>query len=650
MTVRSAFAALLLLLACAAPAAASIPVSAWGPAQQFAPDDPDAGWVQLALAPRGDRAVAVWPGDAVGINYRLSSSVGAIDGSAATWTPSTPVEDAGYSVSEPQLRLSADGARAVAIWIGAQPGGHCRVMAVEGVVGARSVAWGAPQLVADEPGGCTGAPSLALSTDGSRALAAWAAGSPPEVRVAVGEVAGAAATWSAPQATPSASTATGEPAIAVSADGARATAVWRDQQSSTVGEAASAAVSASGLTWGAVSALSSAPTPAMQSLRLALSADGGRAVAAWGYDDGGELNVAATTATVAGAEATWASDPVTVGGHVSLHDVELAASSDGTRATLLWTGVTAGPESVWSRSAAIGAAGATWGDVAHVSGDGAASQPSLALSGDGATAQAAWAEGASGAQQVRTRSAEISGTVQAWGISTSLASGGDLFGTAVGLSAGGTRATALWSRWDGTSLHMDAASAGPGWRTLTVRRTGRGRVVSAPAGVGCGAVCAHAFDEGASVRLRAAPAPGWAFARWGGACTGRGTCALAMRVAHTVTARFERGVRVLSTRVEGAGAALAVVTRVRVPAAGRLRQVGVALTRARSARVVCRAAERVDAGTAEITCPLGLFAQRLLAAGALRATVTTWFASSSGAESSARRVVLVPGPAGPVTG
>ena len=60
----------------------------------------------------------------------------------------------------------------------------------------------------------------------------------------------------------------------------------------------------------------------------------------------------------------------------------------------------------------------------------------------------------------------------------------------------------------------------PGTRTLTVSKTGRGRVRSKPAGLLCGADCVATFVAGQDVRLTAAPRPGQTFLRWGGACAG----------------------------------------------------------------------------------------------------------------------------------
>ncbi|MGN6587783.1 MAG: PKD domain-containing protein [Solirubrobacterales bacterium] len=84
-------------------------------------------------------------------------------------------------------------------------------------------------------------------------------------------------------------------------------------------------------------------------------------------------------------------------------------------------------------------------------------------------------------------------------------------------------------------------SSGPGQFNLTVSKSGSGggTVSSLPAGINCGLVCSHAFDEGTKVTLTATPATGSQFKGWGGACIGTGSCEVTMSAARAVTASFE---------------------------------------------------------------------------------------------------------------
>jgi hypothetical protein len=76
---------------------------------------------------------------------------------------------------------------------------------------------------------------------------------------------------------------------------------------------------------------------------------------------------------------------------------------------------------------------------------------------------------------------------------------------------------------------------------LTVRRLGRGsgKVKSSPAGIHCGAICAHAYGDGTVVTLTAKPSITSRFAGWTGACTGRRDCTVTMNQARTVRATFK---------------------------------------------------------------------------------------------------------------
>lgn len=90
-----------------------------------------------------------------------------------------------------------------------------------------------------------------------------------------------------------------------------------------------------------------------------------------------------------------------------------------------------------------------------------------------------------------------------------------------------------------TAAQSVTATFGLVQETLTVTRSGKGKVVSTPAGTSCGSGCAL-FDYGTSVALTATPAPGYKFAGWKGACTGPGACTVSMTAATSVTAKFTK--------------------------------------------------------------------------------------------------------------
>ncbi|HKF83192.1 MAG TPA: hypothetical protein VKB23_09565 [Solirubrobacterales bacterium] len=88
-------------------------------------------------------------------------------------------------------------------------------------------------------------------------------------------------------------------------------------------------------------------------------------------------------------------------------------------------------------------------------------------------------------------------------------------------------------------LHLRAAGLLP--HTLSISRVGGGggTVDASLAGLDCGTICSHDFEEGTAVVLSAKPLSGSTFAGWsGGGCSGTGRCQLAVNGDTTVTATF----------------------------------------------------------------------------------------------------------------
>jgi len=92
--------------------------------------------------------------------------------------------------------------------------------------------------------------------------------------------------------------------------------------------------------------------------------------------------------------------------------------------------------------------------------------------------------------------------------------------------------------------------------TVSTTGTGAGQVTSSPAGIDCGtgaADCSAGFSHGTEVTLTASPATGSDFTGWSGACSGTGSCVVAMDQAREVTATFGLQTRALMVDVAGNG-------------------------------------------------------------------------------------------------
>jgi len=91
-------------------------------------------------------------------------------------------------------------------------------------------------------------------------------------------------------------------------------------------------------------------------------------------------------------------------------------------------------------------------------------------------------------------------------------------------------------------------------QTLSVSVTGSGSVISAPSWITCSSgTCTADFTSGTNVPLISQPAAGWAFAGWGGDCSGIATCVVSMTSARAVTATFTPTTYQMSVSVSGSG-------------------------------------------------------------------------------------------------
>ena len=93
----------------------------------------------------------------------------------------------------------------------------------------------------------------------------------------------------------------------------------------------------------------------------------------------------------------------------------------------------------------------------------------------------------------------------------------------------------------------DASSAlyppEPATATLSINTLGAGTVISSPAGIACGTVCAEVVEVGTSVTLSAVPAAGYQFVGWSGGavdCAGTSDCTMTVAADSSVTATFSQ--------------------------------------------------------------------------------------------------------------
>lgn len=83
------------------------------------------------------------------------------------------------------------------------------------------------------------------------------------------------------------------------------------------------------------------------------------------------------------------------------------------------------------------------------------------------------------------------------------------------------------------------AAAGTAFlNTVSVSKTGKGRVTSSPAGIACGKTCSHGYTYGTAVTLKAKAASGSRFSGWSGGCKGSKACTVTADDNVAVSAKF----------------------------------------------------------------------------------------------------------------
>ena len=89
--------------------------------------------------------------------------------------------------------------------------------------------------------------------------------------------------------------------------------------------------------------------------------------------------------------------------------------------------------------------------------------------------------------------------------------------------------------------------------TLSVNITGSGSVQSTDGFINCPGVCTHVYVANTSVTLNAAPAQGWSFGSWNGACSGVGPCTIVVSQNLPVDVTFTQNSYTLTASMSGQG-------------------------------------------------------------------------------------------------
>lgn len=457
---RAVAATLTVGLLCAAPAVAGVN-SEWDvPAQTISTPGKSAILADLAIADDGTRATAIWLKDG-GSSLITTTRSATISGVTARWGEATDLTSPTGDNGPPQIAVSADGTRATATILGAASG-RLVLQSRSASVAGKDASWGGLATVSDV-GQDALAASLALSKDGRTAIAVWNRynSSRSDIRFSTAVIDGPTAAWSPPADLSVTGQLAYSPQVALSDDGTRATAVWfADAAGGSVVQSRSATLSGGIASWGTVTPVSEAGQDA-EAPKVALSADGTRALTTWYRVQESGSVVQARAGQITGNVPQWG----TISTLSSLREQgavapQVALSDDGSSGLVVWTDGDGNNAAVRSRTSSLASNDATWSSSVTLSDDPpGAIEPQVGLSADGTRATAIWAGTKS--DGIRTRSASISGGQADWGPTTDFAvTGQQPRKPALALSAAGDTALAAWTAGVGSGATVQATAGG----------------------------------------------------------------------------------------------------------------------------------------------------------------------------------------------
>lgn len=345
----------------------------------------------VAISADGLSAIALWSSDAMSSNT-LESRTALIGSSTTTWSsPVTIASDGFPDFSE--VRISSNGSSASAIWLG-YDGSNFVARTASASISANTAAWGS---VTDRSaaGASADSPKIEISADGSRATAMWQipkSGS-DTIQSASAIISGNSEDWSSATDLSLSGGDASLPNFKMSSDGTKASAVWlrADGSSNTIVQTKSATISGKNATWGSSTDLSlsgqNSSYPA-----IGLSADGASATALWSRSDGSAAIAQSRSASITGNTASWDATvtDLSASGESATHN-KIALSADGARAVAVWLRSNGSNNIVQGATASIDSASASWAAAADISASGRdAENPLVESSAAGTNSIAFW--------------------------------------------------------------------------------------------------------------------------------------------------------------------------------------------------------------------------------------------------------------------
>ena len=404
---------------------------------------------ELALSDDGTRAGAVWwVYDGTTAKVQFSSAT--INGNVAEWSAPVDISPPGLNAWYPQIALSADGSKAIAIW-GLYDGSNLVIQSAVASLNGNQVIWSTPVTLTTS-GSDYEFPQIALSADGTRAIAIWQFndGTHSVVQSSAATISGGIATWRSADNVTTPDTENWNPQILLSEDGSRSTAIWFHYDgTNTVIQSSSSTLSGNTATWGNIVSLSPSGADAQQP-SFSLSGNGTRALAIWKQSDGRNQFIQTSSGTIVGNIATWETPVNLASGSES---AQVAISRDGQKAAGIWVHDIDGSLLIESATANLTESATNWSTVSTLSSNGHDAQnPQIKLSDEGTRAIAIWWEYYNETYTVQSTSATLNDGGPSWGGTAGISQTDEIsVYPKLALSGDGTRATAIWSVFSQTS-------------------------------------------------------------------------------------------------------------------------------------------------------------------------------------------------------
>ena len=443
----SALVALTVGAVSAAPANAAVPTASWGPETVMSANGAD---VQIAASSDGKRAVAAWVSSGV-----LQTNAATIVGNVATWGSPVQVSTTGETADNPDIAVSASGGQAVVVWQERTGSGAPWIpRSAAGLVSGTTTTWGATNDFTAGTTSGAGKTRTRISADGTRATYLWRSEDVVQSASAVvnglSQTTGAVTTFD----TPDTSTTGQSISLAMSRDGSRTAAMWVNgfnddsPPSEASMETAHASVSGNSASWSTPTTISTNAAGDTYP-DIEMSDDGTTIAAIWkqfGTDDALEVPVSASASW--NSSVNWGTLTQLAPNNIEVDVVTLGLSADGKTALAIYEDqvtVTA-DGTVASRSAAIAGSVQTWGPEETPTGTGDIDEMDTALSADGRVGIAVWEGNLTVGDSLNGAAVDVDGSSHTWGVPEQLTDSSDEgVYPEVALSRGGCLASTIWS-------------------------------------------------------------------------------------------------------------------------------------------------------------------------------------------------------------